>query len=90
MARDPRTPRDPRDPRDYEAGRRGEVRHADPANAAVDPANAATQEQIRRDHDAMQAQAERVRNSVPPEVRDKTVGEIVDEAERRADADRAR
>ena len=79
MARDDRRPT---------TGRVGEVRRPDPAAAAQDPENAATQEQIRRDHDEMQAQAARVRASVPPEIRDKTVGEIVDEAERRADADR--
>ena len=87
--RDPRDYRDPRDPRD-QPGLRGEVRRPDPENAAVDPENAARQEQIRRDHDAMQRQAERVRNSVPAEIRDSTVGEIVDRAERRAEADRER
>ena len=85
MARDPRDERDAARP---PQGRRGEVRQADPTDAAQDPANAATQAQIRRDHDEMQAQAARVRASVPPEIRDRTVGEIVDDAERRADADR--
>ena len=60
-------------------------RSAKPQDAAVDPQNAANQEQLQRDHDAMQRQADRVEASVPPEVRDRTVGEIVDEAERRAD-----
>jgi hypothetical protein len=77
-----------RDAGESPRGRVGEVRQADPAAAAQDPENAATQERIRRDHDAMQAQAERVRASVPPEIRDRTVGEIVDDAERRAEADR--
>jgi hypothetical protein len=73
---------------DRTAGREGEVRKPDPEAAAQDPRNAATQERLRRDHDAMQEHAERVRASVPPEIRDRTVGEIVDEAERRADDDR--
>ena len=74
-----------RDARNEQRGREGEVRQPNPDAAAQDPENAATQERIRRDHDAMQAQAERVRASVPPEVRDRTVGEIVQDAERRAD-----
>ena len=68
------------------AGRVGEVRPADPADAAQDPRNAEIQARIRRDHDALQAQAERVRASVPPEIRDRPVGEIVRDAERRAEA----
>ena len=74
-----------RDARDEQRGRVGELRQPDPDAAAQDPENAATQARIRRDHDAMQAHAERVRQSVPPEVRDRTVGEIVDDAEQRAD-----
>ena len=67
-------------------GREGEGRRPDPSAAAQDPRNAATQDRIRRDHDALQAQAERVRASVPAEIRDKPVGEIVADAERRARA----
>jgi hypothetical protein len=77
-----------REPEPTPRGPVGEVRRPDPAAAAQDPENAATQEQIRRDHDEMQAQAARVRASVPPEIRDHTVGEIVDAAERRADRER--
>lgn len=61
------------------------TRSADPQQAAQDPQNAANQEQVRRDHDEMQRQADRVESSVPSDIRDRTVGEIVDEAERRAD-----
>ena len=68
-------------------GREGEVRHANPANAAQDPENAARQEQVRRDRDALEAQADRVEATTPAEARDRTVGEIVDDAERRSGVD---
>ena len=61
------------------------TRRADPTDAATDQENARRQEQVQRDHDAMQRSAERVESSVPSEIRDRTVGEIVDDAERRAD-----
>ncbi|MEA2488912.1 MAG: hypothetical protein QOH21_704 [Acidobacteriota bacterium] len=48
-----------------EGGRTGEVRHADPDNAAVDPRAAAQQEQVREDHDALEESARRVESSVP-------------------------
>ena len=40
-------------------GKTGEVRHADPNNAATDPRAAAQQDQIKADHDALQRSAER-------------------------------
>ena len=46
-------------------GRIGEVRHANPDNAAVDPRAAAQQDQVRADHDALEEQARRVESSVP-------------------------
>jgi len=64
------------------------IRQPDPDAAAQDPRNAARQEQIRRDHDAIVAQQQRVEASIPEEIKGKTVGEIVDEAEQRADRDR--
>lgn len=72
-------------------GPTGEVLPPDPDGAAQDPHNAAVQARIRRDHDEMQRQAERVRQSVSPEIRDRTIGEIVAETNRRVDeADRNR
>jgi hypothetical protein len=64
------------------------VRQPDPGAAAQDPRNAARQDQLRRDHDAIVAHQQRVEASVPEEIKGKTVGEIVDEAEERADRDR--
>ena len=71
-------------------GPEGDVRTPRPEDAAQDPQNAATQEQVRRDAEANRQQRERVESSVPPEVRDRTVGEIVRDADRRADQDRNR
>lgn len=61
------------------------TRRADPQNAATDQENARRQEQVHRDHDELQRTKDRVEASVPSEVRDRTVGEIVEDAERRAD-----
>ena len=72
-----------------QGGQLGEVRRPDPNAAAQDPDNAATQERIARDRDAMQEQARRVEATTPPEARDRTVGEIVRDAEQRADRDRS-
>ena len=70
-------------------GPEGTVRAPQPDAASQDPKNAAIQEQVRRDSDANREQANRTQASVPPEVRDRTVGEIVDDAERRSgDANR--
>lgn len=69
------------------AGTEGEVRRAEPTHAAQDPENVERQEQIRRDRDALAAQADRVEATTPPEVRDRTIGEIVDDAERQSQTD---
>jgi len=73
---------------DTRRGDEGDVRTPDPAAPQQDPRNAAVQEQIRRDTEANRAQAERVQATTPADVRDKSVDEIVRDAERRADADR--
>lgn len=62
----------------------GNVRRPQPEAAAQDPRNAAIQEQVHEDSQVNRIEAERVRASTPPEVSDKTVGEIAEEAERRA------
>jgi hypothetical protein len=49
------------------------VHRADPRHAATDPANAARQEQVKEDHDALQESARRVESSVPADVRDTPV-----------------
>jgi hypothetical protein len=76
----------------------GDTRRADPNRAAVDPQNAATQEQVRADHDALQESARRVESSVSSAVRDNPVGqtsaagtasEDTTEAVRNGDAARA-
>lgn len=48
-------------------------RHADPHDAATDPRAAAKQDQVRRDHDALQESARRVEASVSSSVRDTPV-----------------
>ena len=55
-----------------------------PDAAATDPRDAARQEQIHEDAEATRREAERVRASTPSEVRDRTVGEIVQEEECRS------
>ena len=64
------------------------IRQPDPDAAAQDPRNAARQDQLRRDHDAIVAHQRRVEASIPDAIKGKTVGEIVDEAEQRADRER--
>lgn len=61
------------------------IRRPNPRGVAQDPEAAATQRQVRADANAIRAEAARVEASTPPEVRDRTVGEIVDEANRRAE-----
>lgn len=61
------------------------IRRSQPDVSAQDPDNAATQRRVREDSDAIRAEAARVHDTTPPEVRDRTVGEIVDDANRRAD-----
>lgn len=60
------------------------VRLPDPTNAEQDASNANAQAQVRRDHDELQRAASRIDSSVPREVRERTVGEIVAEVKRRA------
>jgi hypothetical protein len=50
---------------DANSGNTGDVRRHNPDNAATDPNAAAQQEQVKADHDALQAQAARVEASVP-------------------------
>ena len=64
--------------------RNRDVRTPQPDAAATDPRDAARQEQIHEDAEAARREAERVRSSTPSEVRDRTVGEIVQEEERRS------
>lgn len=71
-------------------GREGEVRRPDPNAAAQDPENARRQEQVARDHDALEEQRRRVEATTPPDVRDRTVNEMTEDLNRRADADRTR
>lgn len=61
-----------------------DIRIPQPDAAARDPRDAARQEQIHQDAEVARREAERVRASTPSEVRDRTVGEIVQEEERRA------
>lgn len=68
-----------------EQDRTGSVRQPRPEEAAQDPHNAAQQERVRRDTEANRAEAARVEASTPSDVRDRTVGEIVDDAGRNAD-----
>ena len=63
-------------------------RDIDQGGTGVDPENARVQEQIHRDAEAAREQARRLERSTPAEVKDHTVGEIVEEAERRANQDR--
>ena len=75
---------------DTPRGREGEVRAPQPDAASQDPRNAAIQEQVRRDSEANREQASRTQASVPPAVRDRTVGEIVADANRRSEGDATR
>jgi hypothetical protein len=62
----------------------GDVRRPQPEAAEQDPRNAAIQEQVREDGQASREAAERMRATTPAEIREKTVGEIAEEAEQRA------
>ena len=64
---------------------RGVSQAPETRGASQDPDAAARQEQVRRDAEEIRAEARRVEATTPPEIRDKTVGEIVDEAARRAE-----
>jgi hypothetical protein len=61
------------------------IRRPQPDGVAQDPQNAATQAQVHEDAEAIRAEAARVRATTPGEIRDRTVGEIVNDAARRAD-----
>jgi hypothetical protein len=62
----------------------GGVRQPRPEAAAQDPEAAALQQQTRADSDLNRREAARVQASAPADVRDKTVQQITEEAERRA------
>ena len=66
------------------------MRSSNPENARQDPENLERQRQVERDRDALQAQAERVDATAPAEAREQTIGEMTDDAERRAERDRQR
>ncbi len=70
-----------------EGGTRGDVRTPNPADAAQDPENVARQRQVERDREALEDQNDRVEATAPDEVKDQTIGEIVDNAERESGAD---
>lgn len=61
------------------------TRRPDPEAAAQDPENARRQAQLRADHDALQEQARRVESSTPADIRGKTVEQIVEDSDRKAD-----
>jgi hypothetical protein len=60
------------------------VRKPQPDAAAQDPRGAAVQRQIQADTEVNRQQAERLKATQPPEIDDKTVEEIAEEAEQRA------
>jgi hypothetical protein len=66
------------------------MRASNPQNARQDPENLERQRQVERDRDALQAQAERVEATAPAEAREQTIGEMTEDAERRAERDRQR
>jgi hypothetical protein len=73
---------------DQNAGSRSsgnEIRRPQPDGVAQDPENAAAQRKVHEDANAIRAEAARVQATTPPEVRDRTVGEIAEDAERRAE-----
>ena len=63
------------------------MRASNPENARQDPENLERQRQVERDRDALEAQAERVEATAPPEVQEQTIGEMTEEIERRAEQD---
>jgi hypothetical protein len=60
------------------------VRRPQPDAAAQDPHDAAVQQQIRADTEVNRQQAERLKATQPPEIDDKTVRQIAEDAEQRA------
>lgn len=67
---------------DNTPGARGTVRDPDPRSAGQDAGNLERQRQVERDRDALEAQRRRVEATTPPEVRDRTIGEMTREIER--------
>ena len=53
------------------------VRLPEPEAAARDPRNVAAQDQVKRDHAALEAQKRRVDASIPGDIRDRPVKDIV-------------
>ena len=66
-----------------------DTRASRPEDARQDADNLELQRQVERDRDALQAQAERVAATAPPEV-EMTINEMTAEAERKAEEDRRR
>ena len=66
------------------------MRASNPESARRDPENLERQRQVERDRDALEAQANRVEATAPPEVKEQTIGEMTEEAEREAERDRRR
>lgn len=62
-----------------------DTRRPQPDGVSQDPENAAAQRQVHEDANAIRAEAARVHATTPPEVRDRTVGEIAEDAARRAE-----
>jgi hypothetical protein len=60
------------------------VRRPQPDAAAQDPNAAAAQRQIHADTEVNRQQAERLKATQPPEIDEKTVEQIAEEAEQRA------
>jgi hypothetical protein len=60
------------------------VRRPQPGAAAEDAHDAAVQRQIRADTEVNRQQAERLQATQPPDIDDKTVEQIAEEAEQRA------
>jgi hypothetical protein len=60
------------------------VRVPQPDAAAQDPHDAAVQRQIHADTEVNRQQAERLKATQPPEIDDKTVKQIAEDAEQRA------
>lgn len=60
------------------------VRRPQPDAAAPDPHDAAVQQQIHADTEVNRQQAERLKATQPPDIDDKTVEQIAEDAEQRA------
>lgn len=60
------------------------MRRPQPESAAQDPRDASVQQRVRADSAVTREEVARVRATTPAEVSEKTVGEIAEAAERRA------